>query len=92
MIGVVYCELYLYSPQSLKEKRSITKSLITRLKQRFNVSVSEIGYQDVWQRCELAIVTVASDKTVAEKELGRAMALVDSTPELERTVTSYEWL
>ncbi|WP_096199402.1 DUF503 domain-containing protein [Bacillus sp. FJAT-45350] len=92
MIGAVYCELLIYDANSLKEKRSVLKSIITKLKQRYNVSVAEINHQNVWQRSEIAIVTVSTDKAVAEKELQRALALIDGVTELERTVTNYEWL
>ncbi|OLO40986.1 hypothetical protein BTR23_05525 [Alkalihalophilus pseudofirmus] len=92
MIGAVYCELLIYDAQSLKDKRSVLKSLITRLKQRFNVSVAEIGHQNVWQRSEIAVVTVSSDRIVAEQELERALSFIDRMTELERTVTNYEWL
>jgi len=92
MIGVVYVEVFIYEAQSLKDKRSVLKSMTTRLKQRLNVSVAEIAHQDVWQRAEVAIVTVASEKKVAEKELQRALALIDGIQALERTVTNYEWL
>ncbi len=91
MIGSVSCECLIYDAQSLKGKRSVIKSIITRLKQRLNVSVSEVGYQDLWQRTEICIVTVASDRVVAEKELYKALALIDSTPEIERTITNFEW-
>ncbi|WP_209122345.1 DUF503 domain-containing protein [Alkalihalobacillus sp. BA299] len=92
IIGAIYCELLIYDAQSLKEKRSVLKSLITRLKQRFNVSVAEIGHQNVWQRSEIAVVTVSSDRKVAEQELERVLSFIDRMTELERTVTNYEWL
>ncbi|WP_216827948.1 DUF503 domain-containing protein [Alkalihalobacterium elongatum] len=91
-IGAVYCELLIYDAQSLKDKRSVLKSLITRLKQRFNVSVAEIGHQNVWQRSEIAVVTVSTTKNVAEQEIDRVLAFIDRMTELERTVTNYEWL
>ncbi|MDE5412923.1 MAG: DUF503 domain-containing protein [Bacillaceae bacterium] len=91
-IGAVYCELLIYDAQSLKDKRSVLKSLITRIKQRFNVSVAEIGHQNVWQRSEIAVVTVSANKNVAEQEIDRVLSFIDRMTELERTVTNYEWL
>lgn len=91
MIGSVTCECLIYDVQSLKGKRAILKSIITRLRQRLNVSVAETGYQDLWQRTEIMLVCVASGKVAAEKELSRALALIDSTPEIERTITNFEW-
>jgi uncharacterized protein len=91
MIGSVTCECLIYDVQSLKEKRAVLKSIITRLKQRLNISVSETAYQDLWQRTEISIVTVASVRVVAEKELNKALAMIDATPEIERTITNFEW-
>ncbi|MDY7222960.1 DUF503 domain-containing protein [Halalkalibacterium halodurans] len=92
MIGAVYCELIIYDVNSLKAKRAVLKSVLTRLKQRYNVAVAETNYQDVWQRAELSIVTVASDRRVAERELQRSLSLIDGEPALERALTNYEWL
>lgn len=91
MIGAVTSECLIYDVQSLKEKRSVVKSIITRLKQKLNVSVSETGFQDLWQRTEITIVAVASNRVVAEKELSKALAMIDSIPEIERTITNFEW-
>ncbi|MFN7250795.1 MAG: DUF503 domain-containing protein [Anaerobacillus sp.] len=91
MIAVATCECLIYDAQSLKGKRAVLKSIITRLKQRLNISVSETDFQDLWQRTEITIVTVASDRVIAEKELNKALAMIDSTPEIERTITNFEW-
>lgn len=91
MIGAVTAECLIYDTQSLKAKRSVLKSIITKLKQRLNVSVSETGFQDLWQRTEITIVTVASNRAVSEKELYQALAMIDSIPEIERTITTFEW-
>ncbi len=91
-IGVVTLELRLVNAHSLKEKRHVVASLKERLRNKFNVAVAEIEYQDLWQRAVVAAVTVSSDHTHAEKVLRgveeEAAALLG--PELaEATV---EWL
>ncbi|KYG35018.1 DUF503 domain-containing protein [Alkalihalobacillus trypoxylicola] len=92
MIASVRCEIFLYDVHSLKEKRSILKSILTRLKQRYNVAVAETNFQDTWQRAEVSVVTVGTTKAVCEKELQRALSLIDQEPLVERTLTDYEWL
>lgn len=92
MIGLAECECIIYDAHSLKDKRAVLQRILTRLKQKFNVSVSEVDYQDVWQRTKIAIVTVASAKVSAEVELQNALKLIDSFPEIERTITALEWL
>lgn len=91
-IGYVRCELLIYDVQSLKAKRSVLKSLQTKLKQRFNLSVAETDFHDIWQRAELSMVTVSNDRAVCDRELQKALALIDSQPEVERTITEFEWL
>lgn len=92
IIGVVHCECYLYNTHSLKEKRSVIKSIMTRLKQTLNVAVAEVDYQELWQRTTISIVTINDNRIIAEKELQKALALIDRTAEMERMTTEYEWL
>ena len=54
---------------SLKDKRMVIRSLKDRIVNKMNVSVAEVGQQDVWNRAELAFVTVAAEKKVAEQRL-----------------------
>jgi uncharacterized protein len=91
-IGVLTLEIVLRDAQSLKEKRHVVKSLKDRLRTRFNVSVAEIDYLDLWQRSVVAAVTVSSDRVHAEKVLqsveGEAAALLGA----ELAGTTVEWL
>ena len=64
--------------------------MLTRVKQRYNVAVSEVGHQDVWQRTEIAIVSVSSNRVICE-EMNRVLEYIDSFPEIERTITHLEW-
>lgn len=92
MIGYVECDCHIYNASSLKEKRAVLQRILMRLKQNYNVSASEIDYQDLWQRTKIAIVTVTSSRKSSEKELMNALSLIDSFPEIERAVTEFEWL
>ncbi|MGG3843116.1 DUF503 domain-containing protein [Anoxybacillus kestanbolensis] len=91
MIGYVECECIIYDVQSLKEKRAVLQRVVTRLKQKYNISVAEVDYQNVWQRTKLGIVAVTAERTATEQELQRALQFIDSFPEIERTVTTFEW-
>jgi uncharacterized protein YlxP (DUF503 family) len=68
-VGVLTLELRLENAHSLKDKRQVVRSLKERLRNKFNVAVAEIGYQDLWQRAALAAVTVSSEREHAEKVL-----------------------
>jgi hypothetical protein len=68
-IGVLTLELRLDDAHSLKDKRHTVKSLKDRLRSKFNVAVSEIDYQDLWQRSLISAVTVSGDHAHAEQVL-----------------------
>ncbi|MFD1735859.1 DUF503 domain-containing protein [Bacillus salitolerans] len=91
MIGFVQCECIIYDAGSLKEKRAVLQRIMSRIKQKFNVSVSEIDHHDVWQRTTIGIVAITTSKHTTERELQNALNLIDSFPEIERAITSFEW-
>lgn len=92
IVGLALCECIIYDAHSLKEKRAVLQRILTRLKQKFNASVSEVDYQDIWQRSKIAIVVVSSARASTEHELQNCLKLIDSFPEIERTITRFEWL
>ncbi|NRD78881.1 DUF503 family protein [Bacillus sp. BRMEA1] len=92
MIGMVVCECIIYDAHSLKDKRAVLQRILTRLKQKYNVSAAEVGFQDTWQRTKIAIAAVTAARTATEQELQNALKLIDSFPEIERTITEIEWL
>jgi uncharacterized protein YlxP (DUF503 family) len=92
IVGVAVCECIINDAHSLKEKRAVLQRILTRMKQKHNVSVSEIDYQDVWQRTKIAIAVVTSSRVSTEKELQNTLKFMDSFPEMERTITDIEWL
>ena len=71
-IGVITFELRLDEAHSLKDKRHFVKGLKDRLRSKCNVAVSEIAYQDSWQRGLVAAVTVSPDQSRAEQVLQAA--------------------
>ncbi|MDD2586466.1 MAG: DUF503 domain-containing protein [Syntrophomonadaceae bacterium] len=54
-----HAELFLPYCSSLKEKRKIIKSIIDRIRKRFNISISEVKYQDLWQRSIIGFTAVS---------------------------------
>lgn len=92
IVGLVTCEGFLYNAHSLKEKRAVIQSLLTKSRNKYNLSASEVDYQDQWQRTKFAFVGVSTSRKVLENELAGALSLIDQHPEIERTETLYEWL
>ncbi|MDD5326875.1 MAG: DUF503 domain-containing protein [Phycisphaerae bacterium] len=61
IVGVLKAQLHLHGINSLKEKRSIVKSLIGRLKNRFNISISEVDHQDEKNSAIIGISLASND-------------------------------
>lgn len=55
-------ELMVSASNSLKAKRRVIKSIIDRLRKKFNVSVAEMDYMDLWQRSIIGLTMVSNDK------------------------------
>ncbi len=68
-VGICRMVLHLPENHSLKGKRQVARSLTSRIRNKFNVSVAEVDHQDLWQRCELAMVVVGSAQTSVEQSL-----------------------
>jgi hypothetical protein len=80
VVGIIDWELEVYGCQSLKEKRSVVRSLKERLRNRFNLSVAETGANDLWQRAEITACVVSTDRRQADSILESADRFVSSEP------------
>ena len=58
--------------------QNLPRSMVDRLKHRFNASVAEVGSNYNWQRIELGISTVGNDRRHVESSLGNILSFVDS--------------
>ena len=78
LIGLLEVELYIPHCNSLKEKRFVLKSLKTRLRNKFNISIAETDGHDLWQRTKLLVVTVSNDGANANSTLSKVVNFIDS--------------
>jgi len=62
VVGVCRVILNINEAFSLKEKRQVVKSIVERVKSRFNASVAEVGFNDKWKN---AIIGISSDSMMA---------------------------
>ena len=61
IVGVMTARLHLNGVTSLKEKRGIVKSIIGRLKARFNISIAEVDHHDNENVAIIGIASVSND-------------------------------
>lgn len=70
--------LELHGVHSLKEKRSIIKSIIVRLRREFNLSVAEVDGHDAWGTAVIGLAAVGNDKAHLHRLLEKSVAWVES--------------
>ncbi len=68
-IGVAELAVFVPHSGSLKAKRAAVNSIKGRIKSRFNVAVSELDGQDLWQRATLGVAALGSDPGQLEETL-----------------------
>ena len=83
IIGRCLIRLRLFSPNSLKERRRILKSLIERLKSRYNISIAEVGENDSWQIAEIGIAVVANKAVFADEVINKIVHFIDNFDSVE---------
>jgi hypothetical protein len=83
-VSVCQIELRLPENQSLKGKRQVIKSIITRLHNKFNVSVAEVDNQDLWQLATLGVACVSNHRSHADETLSNVVKfVVQNYPDVE---------
>lgn len=83
IIGICICEIFIFNANSLKSKRSVVKSIIEKSKNRFNISIAEVGENDKWQKSIIAFSTISNDKKIIEETIDKVISFFDSYSEIE---------
>ena len=78
VVGNMKIELFLHDNHSLKGKRKIVKSIVGKAKNKFNISIAEVGSNDKWQKIELGISTVGNDRRHINSSLNNVLSFIDS--------------
>jgi uncharacterized protein len=78
VIGAMSIELFIHDNESLKGKRRIVKSIIGKVKSRFNVAIAEVEYNDKWQRIGLGVSAVGNDRGYIDSVLTAVLTFVES--------------
>ncbi|TLN23478.1 DUF503 domain-containing protein [bacterium] len=71
VVGAVKIELYIHGAQGLKEKRSVVKRVLNRLRENFPVSAAEVEDMDLHQKAVIACALVTNDKSHANSVLDK---------------------
>ena len=91
-IGACIIRLRLFETHSLKDKRQILKSIIERLKHRFNISIAEVDLFDSWQTSEIGFSCVSTEPDHARSMIQNVIRFIDGDGRVEITSQEIEIL
>jgi len=87
---IFYLQIKLDAPwvNSLKEKRMVVKSIMSKLKNKFNISVIESDYQDLHKTIMIDIVGLASDTSKTENYMEGIIRYIEENTDAQITEIS----
>ncbi len=77
VVGAAVVEIHVHGSRSLKQKRGVVRSISQRVRNRFNLAVSEVGGQGTWQRAVLGVAACGSDAKRVRSVLERAISFIE---------------
>ncbi|MCI8865705.1 MAG: DUF503 domain-containing protein [Lachnospiraceae bacterium] len=85
MIKVAVLTIKLHAPwvHSLKEKRMAVKSLLAKVKNKFSVSVAEVGDQDIHQSIRIGVAAIVPHRAQADRVMDEIVNFVERNTEAE---------
>lgn len=87
-VGVLTVELEVTDALTLKDKRQVTRSLLARIRNNFNVSAAEVGHLQAHTLSAFGIAAVANDKSYVHGLLEKVVDLIEREPRV--LVLGYE--
>jgi uncharacterized protein YlxP (DUF503 family) len=91
VVGISQITLHLPGCHSLKDKRQVIKSLVTRIRHQFEVAIAEVEEHDRWQIAKLGVSCVSNSSQHVDEVLGRVRRYIEETrPDVLVTDTETE--
>jgi uncharacterized protein len=90
VIGVCQLDLRIPENHSLKGKRHVLRKITERVRHRFNVAISEVGDNDLWQRAKIGICTVSNDQRHINSSLDKVVDFIEKMYVVEVVDTEME--
>jgi uncharacterized protein YlxP (DUF503 family) len=77
IVGIGILTFKLHDCRSLKVKRGIIKSIISRLNNQFNISIAEVGSNDIYQKAEIGFAMVGNDRQVINSKIDKLFNMAE---------------
>ena len=77
IVGTGLITLRIHDCRSLKGTRKVVKSMIARLRNNFNVSMAEVGSNDIYQRAEIGFSLVGNDAALINSKIDKIINMAE---------------
>jgi len=77
LIGLINIKIFIPSSTSLKDKRRVIKSLIVRIRNKFNVSIAEIADLDEWQVAEIGLALIGNETKIIHQQISQIVNFLE---------------
>ena len=78
VVGICHLDVIIPENHSLKGKRQVVKKIIDRVRNRFNISIAEVGDNELWQRSQLGLSIVGNDRRFVNSYLDRVVNFIEA--------------
>lgn len=92
IIGILTVTLMIPGANSLKDKRQVLRSILENIRNKFNVSVAEVGDNDTWRRATIGAACVSNDRGMANRILDKVVDYIESNPVISITAVDLEFV
>jgi uncharacterized protein YlxP (DUF503 family) len=78
VVAIARLTLIIHDNNSLKGKRKVVKSLIEKVRHRFEASVAEVEDHDLWQKAKIGMALVGNDARLLSTRLDQIVSFIDN--------------
>jgi hypothetical protein len=92
VVGICKIDFLIHDNHSLKGKRRVIKSVVGKVKSRFNISIAEVENNDLWQRGSLGIAAIGNDEKFINAMLDKILNFIDELHLVDIVDHSFEFI
>jgi hypothetical protein len=90
VVGVMKVSMMIPGSGSLKSKRKVVRSLLDRLRAKFNLAAAEVEDNDLWQRAGLGLAFVSNDRSFVNSVMDKVLDFMERNTDAEIIDTQLE--
>ncbi|MFC1708531.1 DUF503 domain-containing protein [Candidatus Omnitrophota bacterium] len=83
IIGIVKAPIFIPGSSSLKEKRMVLRSLKSKLRKNFNISIIELADHDKWQKSTLALAAIGKEKASLNSMISNVINYLEGNGQIQ---------